>query len=85
VLRVDTGGADSNLVRGAVAVASQAARYRAPGLQARYALVNDGPGIVATIDGRLSAVLAFTVSDGRVIEVDILADPQRLSKLDIPR
>jgi RNA polymerase sigma-70 factor (ECF subfamily) len=40
---------------------------------------------VATIDGRLSAVLAFTVSDGRVIEVDILADPQRLSKLDITR
>jgi hypothetical protein len=38
VLGVDTGGADSTLVRGAAAIAGQATRYRAPGLQARYAI-----------------------------------------------
>jgi RNA polymerase sigma-70 factor (ECF subfamily) len=83
VLRVDTGGADSTLVRGAAAIAGQAMRYRAPGLQPRYAIVNGGPGIVSTIADRLAAVLAFTVADGLIVEVDILADPQRLAALDL--
>lgn len=81
VLRVDTGGADSKLVRGAAAIAAQATRYRAAGVTARYAPVNGGPGIVASIDGRVTAVLAFAVADGLIIEVDILADPQRLAAL----
>jgi RNA polymerase sigma-70 factor (ECF subfamily) len=84
VLRADTGGPDSTLVRGAAAIAAQATRYRAPGLDAQYATVNGGPGIVATVDGRLSAVLAFTVVDGLIVEVDILADPDRLATLDVP-
>jgi RNA polymerase sigma factor (sigma-70 family) len=83
VLRVDTGGADSTLVRGATAIAGQATRYRAAGLHARFAIVNGGPGIVSTIDGRVTAVLAFTVADGLIVEVDILADPQRLTALDL--
>lgn len=83
VLRVDTGRADSMLTRGAAAVARQASMYRAPGLRARFAVVNGGAGIVSTIDGWLSAVLAFTVADGLIVEIDILADPQRLAALDI--
>jgi RNA polymerase sigma factor (sigma-70 family) len=83
VLRVDTGGVGSTLVRGAAEVARQATMYRAPGLRARFAVVNGGPGIVATIDGRPSAVLAFTVADGLIVEIDILADPQRVAALDI--
>lgn len=85
VLRADTGGAGSGLVRGAAAIAGRATRYRARGLQARYAMVNGGPGIVATIDGRPSAILAFNVVDGLITEVDILTDPHRLAKLDLPR
>lgn len=83
VLRVDTGGPDSRLVHGAAAIAGQATRYRAPGLRTRFAVVNGGPGIVSTIDGRVSAVLAFTVAGGLVVEVDILADPQRLTALQL--
>ena len=83
VLRVDTGGAGSKLVRGAAEVAGQASAYRAAGLRARFAVVNGGPGIVSTIDGRVTAVLAFTVADGLIVEVDILADPARLAGLDI--
>jgi len=79
---VDTGRADSTLTRGAAAVAGQATMYRAPGLRARFAVVNGGPGIVSTIDGQLSAVLAFTVADGLIVEIDILADQQRLAALD---
>jgi RNA polymerase sigma factor (sigma-70 family) len=83
VLRVDTGDAGSRLVRGAAAVAGQAAMYRSAGFQARFAMVNGGPGIVSTLDGRPAAVLAFTVADGLIVEIDILADPQRLAALDI--
>ncbi len=84
VLRVDAGGPGSTLTRGAAAVAGQAARFRADGLRARYAVVNGGPGIVSTIEGRLAAVLAFTIVDGLVVEIDILADPRRLATLAVP-
>lgn len=84
VLRVDTGGAGSKLVRGAAEVAGQATAFRAAGLRARFAVVNGGPGIVSTLDGRPVAVLAFTVADGLIVEIDILADPQRLATLDLP-
>jgi RNA polymerase sigma-70 factor (ECF subfamily) len=57
--------------------------YRAAGLRARFALVNGGPGIVSTVEDRLAAVLAFTVADGQIVEIDILSDRQRLAALDI--
>ena len=85
VLRVDTGGVGSKLVRGAAEVAGQATMYRAAGLRARFAVVNGGPGIVSTIDGRPTAVLAFTVTDGLIVEINILADRQRLAALDLAR
>ncbi len=85
VLRVDTGGAGSKLVRGAAEVAGQATTYRATGLQTRFAVVNGSPGIVSTLDGRPTAVLAFTVADGLIVEINILADPQRLAALDLAR
>ncbi|EHR53398.1 MULTISPECIES: sigma-70 family RNA polymerase sigma factor [Saccharomonospora] len=83
VLRVDTGGAGSKLVRGAAEVAGQAASYRAAGLAARFAVVNGGPGIVSMIGGRPAAVLAFTVVDGLIAEIDILADRRRLAALEL--
>jgi RNA polymerase sigma-70 factor (ECF subfamily) len=82
VLRVDTGGADSVLLRGAPAIAGQAARYRAA--EARFAVVNGGPGIVSRRDGQVVAVLAFTVVAGVIGEIDILADPRRLAGLALP-
>ena len=48
-------------------------------------MVNGGPGITSTIDGRLTAVLAFTVADGLIVEIDILADPRRLAVLNFAR
>ena len=85
VLRVDTGGAGSKVVRGAAEVAGQATMYRATGLRTRFAVVNGGPGVVSTIGGRPRAVLAFTVADGLIVEIDILADAERLAALDFAR
>jgi RNA polymerase sigma-70 factor (ECF subfamily) len=85
VLRVDTGGAGSKLVRGAAEVAGQARMYRSAELRSRFAMVNGGPGLVSVLHGRAMAVMAFTVADGLIVEIDILADPQRLATLDLQR
>jgi hypothetical protein len=34
-------------------------------------------------DGRLLSVIGFTIAGGKVVEMDILADPDRLSRLDL--
>jgi hypothetical protein len=32
-------------------------------------------------DGRLIAVLGFTIAQGKIVAIDVLADPERLSRL----
>ncbi|MFI7470311.1 sigma-70 family RNA polymerase sigma factor [Nonomuraea sp. NPDC049646] len=86
VLRADggllTGG--MRVVRGAAEVAGQAAAFRRSiGVVARPALVNGLAGLVNTVEGRLYSVMSFTVSDGRIAAIDILADPDRLAALDL--
>jgi RNA polymerase sigma factor (sigma-70 family) len=68
--------------RGAETVAQQALLFRrfAPG--ARHAIVNGTPGLVVFATDRPYAVLAFTTRDDRITEIDILADPERLAKID---
>jgi RNA polymerase sigma-70 factor (ECF subfamily) len=50
---------------------------------ARPALVNGAAGFVVTPPGRPLAVAGFTVSNGRIVEIDLLADPARLRELDL--
>jgi RNA polymerase sigma factor (sigma-70 family) len=89
VLRVDAGAnlagpGVSKLVRGAAAVCAQAARFSGLAPFAHLVLVNGSPGIVTAPEGRPVAVMAFTVAGGRIVEIDILADPDRLAGLDLP-
>ena len=74
----------SRVVRGAQAVASQAAAFSKLGLSSEVVLVNGSVGVLTRLpDGRVFSVLGFTVTDGKVAEVDILADPDRLARLDL--
>ena len=50
---------------------------------ARPALVNGAVGAVVAPDGRPFAVIGFTVTNGRIVEIDILSDPLRLSGLEL--
>jgi RNA polymerase sigma factor (sigma-70 family) len=85
VLRTDAGlSAASTIVRGAHAVASNAARYKTSARVVTPAVVNSGPGVVITLKGRVVAVMAFTVVSGRIVAIDSLSDPARLARLDIP-
>src|SRR6266545_4970583 len=87
VLRADVGAVPagvSRVIRGAPAVAEQALAYaRRLGPFARPALVNGAAGVVAAPGGRPVSVLGFTVTRGKIVEIDILADPERLSRLDL--
>ncbi len=87
VVRSDGGAARPglvSLVRGAQAVAAQAMSFRRFAEGSTRILVNGIPGGVAWApDGSPFAVLAVTVKDGRIVVIDVLADPDRLAKLDL--
>jgi len=86
VLRVDAGmdGPDESVVvRGARAVAERARSFAWLSPYARPVLVNGAVGAVVAPEGRPYAVLAFTVADGKIVEIDILSDPHRLEALGL--
>ena len=85
VLRADGGLTGlSRHVQGAEAVAGQALFWeRQVHLTLRRALVNGVPGIVAFRDGRPFSVGAFTVKNGKIVEIDFLVDPKRIARLDL--
>jgi RNA polymerase sigma-70 factor (ECF subfamily) len=84
VLRVDFGPAgESREVRGARKVAGQALFYSRLGVVTEPVLVNGALGMVTFQDGQPFALGAVTVSGGRIVEIDILADPKRISELDL--
>src|SRR5215216_7196813 len=85
VLRADPGAAGaSREVRGAHAVAEQARAFSRLGQFSRRALVNGVAGIVSRASGGPTfSVMGFTVARGKITEIDILADPERLRLLDL--
>jgi RNA polymerase sigma factor (sigma-70 family) len=84
VLRVDVGPEGESIeVRGAQVVAGQAVAFSEIGLLVRPALVNGVAGAVSTLDGEPFSVGAITVRGGKIVEIDILSDPARLSQLDL--
>jgi RNA polymerase sigma-70 factor (ECF subfamily) len=88
VLRADGGASaagvgPSTVVRGAEQVATQALSFARFAQFARHALVNGAAGLVNVVEGRPRAVMGLTVRDGRIVEINILADPERLSRIDL--
>jgi RNA polymerase sigma factor (sigma-70 family) len=85
VLRADGGVTGlSRHVRGAETVAGQALFWeRQVALTMRRALINGVPGAVTLRDGTPFSVGAFTVKNGKIVEIDFLADPERIARLDL--
>ena len=84
VLRSDYGGrrpAAPKVIHGAAAVARQAQLGALPGAELHPALVNGTAGMVITVHGRPFAVMGFTVVDGKIIEIDAIADPERVGRI----
>ncbi|ADP80605.1 sigma-70 family RNA polymerase sigma factor [Pseudofrankia inefficax] len=84
VLRADAGPRASGEVRGARAVAERTSTFAPMSPYGRAALVNGRPGIVVLPPGAaVVAVLGFTVRAGRIVEIDVFADPGRLRHVDV--
>jgi len=84
VLRADFGHAgESRVVRGAREVAGQALFYAQFGLEMRPVLVNGAVGMVTFQNGEPFSLGAVTVRGGKIVELDFLADPERLRELDL--
>jgi RNA polymerase sigma factor (sigma-70 family) len=84
VLRSDWGGkrrAAAGLIQGAEAVAGQALMFSSPNARLVPALVNGAAGVVVTVGGKPFAVMGFTVAEGRIVEIDAIADPDRVRRI----
>src|SRR5579863_2942103 len=71
----------STVIRGAEAVARAARLGARPAAQVLPALVNGTAGVVIIRRGRPVAIMAFTISENRIIEIDSIGDPDRVKKL----
>jgi len=72
------------VVRGADTVARRALMFSRMAPHVRPALVNGAPGVVVIPpDGKVFSIMAFTVADGKIVEIDALVDPERLAAVDL--
>jgi RNA polymerase sigma factor (sigma-70 family) len=84
VLRGDFGPRAAGFrAEGASTVARLARNYAAPEREVRAATVNGAAGAVIFVAGRATAVMAFVVRGGRVVAIDVLADPARIARIDL--
>jgi RNA polymerase sigma-70 factor (ECF subfamily) len=70
-------------LHGAAAVARGAVASSGLSSDSALALVNGSPGIVWAPHGRLARALAFTITDGKVSRIDVIADPPRLRHVNL--
>jgi RNA polymerase sigma-70 factor (ECF subfamily) len=75
---------DASVVRrGAENVAGNALMFARLSPFVRPALVNGAAGAVVVPQGRPFSVMGFTVKDGKIVEIDVITDPERLAELDL--
>ena len=83
-LRADTGDdATAVSVRGAAAIATRAVAFRQAAGDQDYVLVNGSVGLLTHRGGRAVSLFTPVVREGRIVEINILADADRLARLGI--
>ena len=70
-------------VRGAAVVARQGLTFSRRARFGRLALVNGAVGVILAPHGRLSVALSLTIVDGKITQMNVVADPERLAQLDL--
>jgi len=86
VARIDGGTARADLsgvVHGAAAVARQTLAIASISAPKHPVLVNGAAGVIITLNGQPVAVMGFTISGGKIVEIDAINDPERLRRLDL--
>jgi RNA polymerase sigma factor (sigma-70 family) len=83
VVRADNPPGAPKEVRGARTWAKGAIAFSRHARFARPALVNGAVGVVMAPRGRLFRALSFTITRGKIVEIGVIADPERLRQLDL--
>jgi RNA polymerase sigma-70 factor (ECF subfamily) len=84
VLRADFGArraAASRTIQGAAEVAAQALKSAFPAAHLHPVLLNGAAGVVVTVRGQPFSIIGFTVSAGKIVAIDAIADTERISRL----
>ena len=84
ILRTDFGvrrPGTPKVFHGPAAVANQALIGAVPGAELHPALINGTAGVVITVRGRPIAVMGFTVAQGKIVEIDAIAEPARVETI----
>jgi RNA polymerase sigma factor (sigma-70 family) len=74
---------DSGVLRGARAVAEEALKYKEAARSSRLALVDGSVGFLVAPDGRLQRAISCKVKDGKIVEMDVIAEAANLRKLKL--
>jgi RNA polymerase sigma-70 factor (ECF subfamily) len=74
----------SQVIRGAAAVARQARLGANAAAIIHPVLVNGAAGVIITLQGQPLALMGFTVADGKIVEADVIVDPDRLARITPP-
>jgi RNA polymerase sigma-70 factor (ECF subfamily) len=85
-LRADGGAlGESGLIRGAAQVAAAASSFRRTGHEPEqtWVLVNGAVGLLGKREDQVVSVFCPVVRDGRIVQINILTDPERLARLDL--
>lgn len=84
VLRADSGPGVTSEIRGAREVARQATMWSQVDLSMRPVLINGAAGMVTIRNGEVFSIVSIMVRDGKIAELDFLADPERLARVVMP-
>jgi RNA polymerase sigma-70 factor (ECF subfamily) len=82
VLRADY-GARSQVIEGAQAITEQAVLSARLAAHSTPILIDRRPGVAAVLNGQVVSIMAFTIVDGRITRLDVLADATRLQHLNV--
>ena len=86
VSRIDAGAGaliPSGVLHGAETVARQTLAIASIAAPKHPVLVNGAAGVVITLGGQPVAVMGFTVSGGKIVEINSIVDPERIRRLDL--
>ncbi len=83
VVRADMAAGTPTEIRGAAVWAKGAVAYGHLARLTQPALVNGAIGVVVAPQGRLARALRFTITNGKIIEIEVIGNPARLGELDV--
>jgi RNA polymerase sigma factor (sigma-70 family) len=82
-VRADRAAVETGASREVLGAAAVAETFSGRARAAQLALLDGFAGAVWAVGGKPRVVFGFTVEAGKIVEIELLADPEQLSRLDL--